>query len=316
MRIRDIWAVWDRIWFEPASPAPVCIFRLLFGLVVLISCLFLIPDLLTWYGPNAIISIETIKHYEHLPRFSLFFEFAPSIELTWGLFGLMTIAALFVMLGLFTRASSIVLFILLVSFHHRNPALLNSGDTFMRIATFLLIFTASDKMFSLDSWLRSKRSKKPNSDPWEITCSPWGQRLLQFQVGLIYCQTFWAKIIGDTWWNGTATYYSSRLEEFGKLPIPFVFDQLWTCQLLTWSTLAIELSLWTLIWVRELRYWVLLAGVLLHLGIDWTMNIPLFEELMIASFVNFIYPADLKRWIEASKKGFRRWALKATSDVS
>ena len=35
-----------------------------------------------------------------------------------------------------------------------------------------------------------------------------------------------------------------------------------------------------LVWVRELRYWVLLGGVLLHVGIDYTMNIPLFGFIM------------------------------------
>ena len=66
--------------------------------------------------------------------------------------------------------------------------------------------------------------------------------------------------------------------------------------------MVIELSLWTLIWFKEFRYWVLAAGVLLHLGIDWSMNIPLFEYIMIASYIVFIDASDIKRALEALKE--------------
>ena len=62
----------------------------------------------------------------------------------------------------------------------------------------------------------------------------------------------------------------------------------------------IELGLGTLVWFRELRYPVLLAGLCLHLGIEYAMNIPLFEWISIATYAVFIYPEDLSRageWI-------------------
>jgi len=33
----------------------------------------------------------------------------------------------------------------------------------------------------------------------------------------------------------------------------------------------------------------------LHLGIEYAMNIPLFEWMIVATYVNFIYPEDLSR---------------------
>jgi len=77
--------------------------------------------------------------------------------------------------------------------------------------------------------------------------------------------------------------------------VPVLFDHLWILNLLTWGTLAIEFSLWTLIWIKELRYYVLICGVALHLGIEWAMNVPLFGLLMIACYTNFVEAADLKR---------------------
>jgi hypothetical protein len=58
-----------------------------------------------------------------------------------------------------------------------------------------------------------------------------------------------------------------------------------------------ECSLWSLIWIRPLRYWVLLAGVIFHLMINLDFNIDLLEIAAIGCYVNFIYPADLERVI-------------------
>ncbi len=58
-------------------------------------------------------------------------------------------------------------------------------------------------------------------------------------------------------------------------------------------TLAIELALFTLIWWKKTRYPVLLLGTIFHMCIDITMNIPVFEYIMIASYINFLKPVDV-----------------------
>jgi predicted DCC family thiol-disulfide oxidoreductase YuxK len=59
--------------------------------------------------------------------------------------------------------------------------------------------------------------------------------------------------------NGLAIYYSSRLIEFYRFPTPYIFEHLWTIKLMTWGTLVIEFALGALLWIKELRYWILLA---------------------------------------------------------
>ncbi len=52
-----------------------------------------------------------------------------------------------------------------------------------------------------------------------------------------------------------------------------------------------------MIWFKELRYPLLLMGVLLHLSLEYSLNIPLFQWIILATYVNFIEPADLaKAW--------------------
>ena len=97
--------------------------------------------------------------------------------------------------------------------------------------------------------------------------------------------------------SGTAIYFTSRLIEFWRFPVPYVFEHMWTINLWSWSTLLIEFALGTLVWIKELRYPVLIAGVLLHIGIDYSMNIPLFGFIMTSAYVTFVQPADLERWL-------------------
>lgn len=294
MRISQIVEFWNKCWFGRTSGLPLAIFRIMTGCLVICSLLMLLPEVPVFYGPDGIASMATVKQWEgNLPRFSLLFFMDQNVASAYIVIGLALLAALMVACGLFTRISLIGLFVLLVSIHHRNPMILNSADTLMRLFIFLLIFSDCSKVLSLDFWMRNKRG----ADTSDQTISAWPVNLLKLQVAAVYCQTFWSKLEGPSWWDGTAVYYALRLEEFYRFAEPI--DQLWFYKLATWSGLLVELSLWTLIWIREFRYWVLLAGIALHLGIEYTMNIPLFEYVMISSFILFVYPEDLNKVILA-----------------
>lgn len=119
---------------------------------------------------------------------------------------------------------------------------------------------------------------------------------MQLQIAIAYGHTWFCKIDGDEWNNGLAVYYASRYDDVMRFGIPFLLDNIWTIKILTWGTLVVELALFTLIWWRPARYWVLLSGLALHLGIEWTMNLPMFEWLFMGSFFLFIYPEDLAKF--------------------
>lgn len=125
------------------------------------------------------------------------------------------------------------------------------------------------------------------------------------QLCIAYGHTWYCKIQGDRWNDGTAVYYAVRYEDLVRFLLPRIFDQLPVYQILTWGTLVIEFALWTLIWYRPTRYWVLLAGLSLHIGIEYCMNLPMFEWVFMFTYFLFIYPEDLSRswtyvktWIE------------------
>lgn len=168
---------------------------------------------------------------------------------------------------------------------------MNGGDILLKMTAFYLIFSSSGYYLSLDSLLKQKWRGQQSSegDP-----SGWPQRLYRFLIALIYFQAFWSKLDDKTWLDGSAIYYVLRQQEFLRFPVAWIADNLWICQTLTWGTLVIECAMWSLVWFKETRYFVLAGALLLHLGIEYTMNLPVFESLMIASLVVFIPSEDLK----------------------
>jgi hypothetical protein len=302
MNINDLIAGWNKFFFEPQSPLPVAIFRILYGLLLLqLYILQLLPDYMFWYGPHGVISLPTVQQffYAGAPVFDTLALFPNNEVLLYAYLYSLILAAVFLTTGVLTRYSALYTFLGLVSLHHHNPFNINGGDCFMKLAAFYLAFSYCGEALSVDRWFKQKFSKKPLPEKYW----PWAQRMLQIQIVIVYWQTDVAKLAGDMWINGNAIYYASRLQDLHRFPIPFLFDNPVTCKLLCWSTLFVETALWTLIWIRQFRYWVLLAGVLLHLGIDYTMALPLFEWAFISSYVLFIEPDDLIRvWNWAQTK--------------
>ena len=64
----------------------------------------------------------------------------------------------------------------------------------------------------------------------------------------------------------------------------------------TYGTLAVELALATLVFSKDFRKWVLLAGLILHAYIEYSMNIPLFAFTMCSLYVAFYEGDEIVAW--------------------
>jgi hypothetical protein len=307
MSLRALIKWWDEFFFRPVSPLPVALFRIAFGTLI---CIMLVtesmPDWDFWYGPHSPVHMDWVRDYfYHCPVFN-FLDIVPA-SANHGFMWVVLASAVCMTIGLFTRMNCIFVWMMLTSLDHQNPWNISGSDDMMRLMSFCLMFTHCGEMLSVDSWW--KRKHHPESV--KTAYAPWGQRMLQIQLALSYWGASVAKIGGNQWIDGTAVYYSSHLQDFTRLPVGHLFDSLAMCQFLSWSTLLIETALWLLIWFKEIRYWVLLAGLLLHLGIDYSMTLPIFEMEFIAAYILFVEPEDILRmgkWLRslAQRLPFKR----------
>ena len=213
-------------------------------------------------------------------------------------FCVFAIACLFVTVGLFSRVSMVIVYLGLVSFLHRNIYVHHGGEHLMTLAAFWMVFAPIGAALSLDNKLFSKNSASGASNYRSL----WALKAYQFQFVLVYWQASLSKLAAPSWWDGTAMYYVFRHLEFTRFSVPFVPQDLFLLKLATWSSMVAEFLGWTLIWFKETRYVVLLILLAFHLSIDYAMNIPIFEHIMIASLVAFIPGDDAEKFVAWVKK--------------
>ena len=308
MRARALAAVagWNRFWFEPVSTAPLAVFRIAFGLIMVFWSLSLLPELTPFFTKGGILPKQ--PHY------------AGDAKSAWGLLGifpsktavvllwaLLLVASVCLVLGLFSQLAAAVVFVAVLSFERRTPFVFNSGDVLVRVLAFYLIFAPSSAALSVGRALRNRK------DFWTFPTRPaWPMRLLQIQFSIVYLVAVWTKVRGITWNNGTAVSYAMRISDLERFPVPaFITHSLLITNLLTYGTLAIELSLAILVWNRTLRPWVLLAGLSLHIGIDYAVRVGFFGLAIVSMYLLWVPPERIEGVLLALRRLFSRTSATA-----
>lgn len=310
MSLRMLSELWNKFWFEPTSPTPIALFRIIFGLIIL-QCLLvhILPWYLFYYGENGILPIGDVQGYwwKAQAEFDAMMLLPPGDMWRWIFFDVTVAATISMTLGLFTRISTITIFISILSMHRHFPFNTNGGDNFLRLAAFIMCFSNAGQAISLDNLLRALKEDWRQTGFAPRRSPPWAQRLLQVQTSISYLYTFFAKFSSEKWIKGIACYYSLRLEDLERFPLPKFIDNPLVMKFLTWSTMAIEFSLGTLIWIKEFRYWVILTGLVFHMCIEWTLNLPMFEWIFMATYILFVPSEDLTKAMDFVKGLISKW---------
>lgn len=305
--LKSFWEHWCSFFFAPSSTLPLSLFRIFYGLLALEAGILIAPDLLTWYGVHGTLRPAIAEQIYGKLCVDLLLFLPRNDETVIAFFCVYLLSALFVSLGLFTRFSTIALYLTLSSFHFRNPQIINSGDDLLRVYSFFMMFAPAGDQLSLDRWLKKRNKSSGMEEP--ALRSLWPQRLIQIEITLLYMQYFVTKIVDSYWLDGTAVYYVLVSSELERFPVFFDRQNIWISRFLTYSTLVAEFALCTLIWVKKFRYWVLLIGVLLHLGLEYCLNIPIFQHVILASYILFIDEKDLAKalkWLTQVRFAFER----------
>jgi hypothetical protein len=115
---------------------------------------------------------------------------------------------------------------------------------------------------------------------------------MQVQLSLVYLVSVQTKLSGKFWADGAAASYTWRTDgRWALLSAPeWLSANAILVNAATWGTLLIELAIAVLVWNRRWRFWVLAAGVVMHLTMMVTMNVAFFS---VAMFVLYrVHPGD------------------------
>lgn len=283
--------VWNRFWFEANGNEQMRLFRRALAMLLFLSYLIRSLDLELYYSDLGVAPLSILPDIADLRfRYSLLTLF-PGVKALWMMNGIFLVSLLFLALGLMTRFSAILAFVLHLSFLHRNPGSVYGADT---VAVFFLAY------FCLaDFRERSEIQRLQKTDHQQDIRSIIGSvayRLCQIQLCIIYTYAGLHKLKGVHWWNGEAVWAVLANSQMARWDFSWVSHYPLLFILPTYATLIFEVYFPVLVWVPALRKPLLFYGVLLHLGIGLAMNIPIFAALMVFSYALFLDEATAEKW--------------------
>lgn len=242
--------LWRRMWFDRVDPRPAALMRITFGLVVFVTFAVLLLPIgpLTYstarylftedglwltdtarqnYGGNLRTLWDAEHGFEHWydvfravgDHFSpLFLNSEPTF--VFALYGAMLMSLLLMVLGVWTRVTSILSFLLVEWVYRYSPVFYTGGDTVIRVYLFMGMFADWGRAYSLDAWWARRdailRGGARHIPPL-VKIPAWPMRIMMLQLVCIYCATGLLKS-GTTWHNGTALYYALCLDHFYRVP--------------------------------------------------------------------------------------------------
>lgn len=277
----------DHLIFQASTPAHIPWLRMGFAVLAIINTLVWLRDGSYWFSDAGVLSTTSALEMNNHARWSLLF-YLPSTPLVINTcLTLLLLHCILLLVGCWSRLQMLCIFVWIVSFQIRNPIICDGEDTLFRCFAFFMIFLPLDCGWSVT---RAWRARRGQSLPIVSDADTWAVSLMQFQMTVIYVSATWMKLHGTTWQDGTALYIVSHMtDHFGRLPAATgLFDQLWAVKAITWSVVVIEGMLPILLWIPRTRRFGVALGITLHLGIELTMHLFLFEWLMILGLAAFL----------------------------
>ncbi len=285
-RVNAAAAQWRGFWLAPMPSAGFALFRTGLGVLTFLWFATLIQDLDAFFGADSL----ALAPIAGKGTFNVYRLFPPSSGVLWLGVGLGLVASTMLIIGRNTRAAGPFLAILFASTMAENRMLWNAGDDLLQ--TFCLLFglyCLLTPSADLDTPLRSSfHLNKPLR-----TGRVWLFQMIRIQMSIVYLVAGVAKIPGAAWRDGTATITVFRLETLERFPTPgFLETNFYVANIATWSTLVLECSLPLLLWNKRSRPYAVVAAVVFHIAIDWTLAIGLFSWIMILGLSAFWHPGS------------------------
>lgn len=268
------------------------LFRIVLGILVLFKTTSLSPHWLDFFGENGFFPRDLAQVYNSRPLISYFgitdsmvhyFSITPD-QASIAIMYTMGIAAIFLMAGLFSRLSTLVLLLFQISIMGSFSDYIYGVDYFLVSLLFYALFFPLGQKYSLDHYLEKKigfHFRKFRIRSAEATV------ILGIHLSVVYFVGGITKLGGPTWWNGGAIWTSLERPNL-DIAMRFIeyFDIYSLFVALGVGTIVVELLYPFMIWFRKTRMVWLVLTLGMHLFIAIVMELHFFASVMI--FFNLI----------------------------
>ncbi|MBX7165484.1 MAG: HTTM domain-containing protein [Pirellulales bacterium] len=310
---------WDRFWFTAVDPATLGMIRLFAGAMLFYTHAVWSLGLEDFFGPDAWVNARAFTalrpggfawsgFWSGSGEATIGAAVSESGSFTWTwwwwidslaggrpwLLWLVHVAGLAViacsMLGLYTRVTTILSFLVAVAYVNRVPGALFGLDQINCMLALYLAVGPSGAAYSLDNLLRRRRGEKVDPRTPRVGANI-ALRLIQLHMCVIYLFAGLAKLEGETWQNGTALWGAVANLEYQSLDATWMAGYPLLINALTQTTVFWETFYIGLVWPRLTRPIIIAMAVPLHLGIALAMGMITFGLIMILANFAFLSPA-------------------------
>ncbi len=286
---------WDRFWFTPADPATLGLIRILAGSMLLYTHFVWGLDLEGFFGADGRLSLEFVQRFHDSPFAWSYLYLIDGPGLLWATHGISLVVFALLTLGLFTRVTSICAFLITVSYAHRASGALFGLDQINGLLALYLAVGPSGAAFSLDEWRRQRQ--RGVAVIRQSVSANIAIRLMQLHMCVIYLFAGLGKLLGESWWDGTALWGAFANYEYQTLDMTWMAHSIVLVNVLTHVTIAWEVSYCALVWPRLTRPIVVALAVPLHLGIAVCMGMITFGLIMIVGNLAFVSPQLVRQFV-------------------
>ncbi|GAB3294831.1 HTTM domain-containing protein [Hymenobacter humi] len=275
------------------SAAPLAVFRIAFGLLILAS-------VVRFWAKGWIAELYLQPRF-FFPYYGLEF-IRPLGPYTYGLFAVCGACALLVALGWHYRLAAVGLFLSFTYIELMDKSTYLNHYYFVSLAALLLAVLPAGAYCSLDA------ARRP--DRWHDQVPRWTLDALRLLVGIVYVYAGLAKLNSD--WLLAAQPLRIWLPAKNDLPVVgFLFNYPATAYVFSWFGAVYDLTVPFFLLNRLTRPYAYAAVVVFHVLTAILFPIGMFPYVMIVAALVFFPPAFHQRLLERARRLLRMPAAAA-----
>jgi hypothetical protein len=338
----------ERFFFQPSDPTTLGLMRIAAGIIILYVHLAYCIGLTDYFGKYAWIGNDVTRFvrqeyeiqgppsnwkeglesdgaiFKGQTMWSIYY-YIEDPKWLWAVHSGILLVMLLFTLGLWTRVTSVLTWIGSMMYLHRmmQPGMLFGMDTMTNLGLFYLMIAPCGAALSLDRWLQVRRERRRLGakyvlqPPQLMVSATFATRLLQINFCIIYFAAGTSKLMGSSWWNGTAPQGFLLNYSFAPFDVPayvaflkWLVSHRWLWELFCSAgvvgTLFLELGFSSLVWNRYTR-WVMVSGsILFHTLIALLMGLVTFSLMMIVLVLAFVPPEAVRQMVQSWEMRLRQ----------
>lgn len=181
--------------------------RFLLGILAFFDILNRFPQVVAFYSDRGIIPRWLLIDKIEIPWKTGLFNLVGDPSFVYIISSIGLVAALMMAIGLRTRLSTFIVWVILLSFHARFPEANHGGDNLLRLMLFMSMFLPMNAVFSVDGQLQE--TKIESMEFGSIFTAAW-----VIQILYVYFFTFYYKWT-PTWFEDyDSVYYAMSLDMY------------------------------------------------------------------------------------------------------